>query len=256
MSAKDYYNQVIYVESLRYRAHWLDAHHSKIARFTECPQSEVIDKDWAKWMVKEGPDGTIALESMRFPNNFLDAHHSRTCYVTYSAFPYDDDWALWYLEKTESGNFCFRSKRYPDSRLDAHHSGEARMTPGSGEWSEMRVYQPDVSESKDLVFVYDNSKGTTPVKTTYTEKVGISRTDSFSSSTTISTEMGIEIESIFSANTSLSTTWEQSSSTTWSSEVSKTVEVTVNPGTVKKISQLMGFYGPFQVASNHLYFEG
>lgn len=114
MSSSDYYNQVIYVESLRYHAHWLDAHHSKVARFTERPQSELIDASWAKWKVKEGPDGCIALESIRYPNHFLDAHHSHTCHVTYSAYPSDNSWALWYLEDDGAGNFSFRSKRYPD----------------------------------------------------------------------------------------------------------------------------------------------
>lgn len=260
MSSSDYYDQVIYVESLRYRAHWLDAHHSKVARFTEAPESEVINETWTKWMLKKGPDGTVLLESMRYRNNFLDAHHSGTCRVTYSAYPYDDDWALWYMENTEAGNVTFRSKRYPDSRLDAHHSGEARVTAGNGEWSEMRVYQPAISEEKELIFTYDNSNGTTPVNTSYTEKVGISRTKSQSSSQTIGTEIGVEIESVFTSKTSLSASWSQSNSSTWSSEQSRTVEVAVNPGTVKKIYQLTGYYGTgpngFKVASNHLFFEG
>ena len=252
----DFVGQVIYVESLRYRGRWLDAHHSKECRFTETPQSDVIDAVWAKWIVRDGPNGTIALESMRYPNNFLDAHHSRICHVTYSTYPYNSSWALWFLEKTPSGNYCLRSSRYTDSRLDAHHSGEAHVTAGSGDWSEMRIYQPDVSESKTLIFIYDNSKGTTPVETSYTEKNGISRTESTSQSTTVSAEMGVEIKSIFSAKTSLSSTWEQSSSTTWSSEVSRTVKVSVDPGTIKKIYQLQGTYGPYNVASNQLYFEG
>ena len=251
-----YVGQVIYVESLRYRAHWLDAHHSHVCGFTESPQSNVIDEVWAKWIVREGPDGTIALESLRYPNHYLDAHDSRTCRVTYSAYFNDDEWALWFLEDTPSGNVCFRSKRYPDSRLDSHHSGQPHVTEGSGEWSEMRIYQPDVSESKPCIFIYDNSKGTTPVETSYTEKTGISRTESQSKSTTITAEIGVEIKSIFSAKSSVSTTWQQSTSTTWTSEVTKTVKVTVNPGTVKKIYQLQGSYGPYNIASSQFFFEG
>ena len=254
-SASDYFNQVIYVETYRYRGRWLDAHHSFSARFTGSPQSKVVDYTWTKWIVRQGPGNTIALESVRYPNHFLDAHHSRSVRVTYSSYPYIYDWALWYLEYS-SGRYAFRSKRYWNSRLDAHHSGDARVTWGSGIWSQMRIYQPNVGERKALIFVYDNSKGSTPVKTSFTETIGVSRTDTHSSSYTVSAEMGLEIKSIFSAKTSFSATWEQSTSITWTKETSRTVKVTVNPGTVKKIYQLQGYYGPFRVASNHLFFEG
>ena len=151
-----------------------------------------------------------------------------------------------------SGTYAFCSKAYSNSRLDAHGSGDARVTAGSGR---MIIYQPNLGERKALIFVYDNSKGSTPVKNSFTEIIGISRTDSQSSSVTDSAEIGLEIKSIFSAKMSYSSTWEQSTSATWSKETSRTVEVTVYPGTVKKIYQLQGSYGPFNVASNHL-FEG
>ena len=254
-SVSDYVNQVIYVETYRYRGRWLDAHHSFSARFTQCPQSEVIDHTWTKWIVREGPGNTLALESVRYPNHFLDAHHSLSCRVTYTSYPYNKDWALWRLEYS-GGRYAFRSVRYSNSRLDAHHSGDARVTAGSGIWSQMRIYQPDLGERKALIFVYDNSKGTTPVKTSFTETIGISRTHTQSSSFTVSAEIGLEIKSIFSAKASSSSTWVQSTSTTWSKETSRTVEVTVKPGTIKKIYQLQGSYGPYKVASNHLFFEG
>ena len=63
-SVSNYVNQVIYVESNRYRAHWLDAHHTKSARFSESPQSEVVDHTWPKWVVRQGPGNTLALESV------------------------------------------------------------------------------------------------------------------------------------------------------------------------------------------------
>ena len=254
-SVSDYVNQVIYVESYRYRAHWLDAFEIFVARFTASPQSRVIDHRWAKWVVRQGPGNTLALESVRYPNHYLDAHHLGQCFVTYTAYPYDKDWALWYLEYS-SGRYAFRSKRYWNSRLDAHHSGGAGVTWGSGIWSQMRIYQPTISENKVVVFTYNNSEGTTPVKTSFTETIGISRTDATSSSYTISAEMGLEIKSIFSAKFTSSYTWAQSISTTWTKETTRTVEVTVNPGTIKTIYQIQGSYGPFKVASDRLYFEG
>ena len=254
-SVSDFVNQVIYVETYRYRGRWLDAHHSFSARFTQAPQSKVVDYTWTKWIVRRGPGNTMALESVRYPNHFLDAHHSGSCRVTYTPYPYNKNWALWYLEYSH-GRYAFRSTRYSKSRLDAHHSHDARVTKGRGIWSQMRIYQPNISERKALIFVYDNSKGTTPVHTSYTEKIGVSRTDTHSSSYTVGAEIGVEIKSIFSAKMSFSATWEQSTSTTWSKETSRTVKVTVNPGTIKKIYQLQGSYGPYKIASNHLFFVG
>ena len=266
-SVSDYVNQVIYVESYRYRGRWLDAFYDpsslfryafpniRFARFTDSPESSVVYKTWSKWIVRQGPGNTLALESVRFPNHFLDAHDSGYCRVTYSSYPYNKVWALWYLEYS-SGKYAFRSKRFSGSRLDAHDSGSARVTAGSGKWSQMRIYQPKIAEIKTLIFTYNNTKGSTPIKVSFTEKIGISRTDTQSSSYTISAEMGLEIKSIFSAKTSFSATWARSTSTTWTKETSRTVEVTVKLGTVKKIYQLQGTYGPFKVSSNHLFFEG
>ena len=260
MSAADYYNQVVYIESMRYRAHWLDAHHSGNAYFTESPQQDVIDKVWAKWTVKKGPGSAIVLESVRYRNKYLDAHHSGNCHVTYSAYPNDAVWALWYLEDDGNDTVCLRSKRYDDNRLDAHHSGKACVTKGSGYWSALKIYQPTVDERKELLFSYDNTKGTTAVQTEYTEKTGISKTTSTSQSATVTSEIGEEIKSIFSAKTSFSSTWSKSTSSTWSNEIIKTVKVEVKPGTKKEIYQLTGYYGEdankYTVSSNHLFFEG
>ena len=252
-SVSDYVNQVIYVESYRYRGRWLDAHHSFSARFTESPQSDVIYYTWTKWIVRQGPGGTLALESVRYPNHFLDAHHSGSCRVTYTSYPYNKDWALWYLEYS-SGRYQFRSKRYSNSRLDAHHSYDARVTAGSGIWSQMRIYQPDFSARKVLIFVYDNSKGTTPVKTSFTETIGVSQIHTQFPSYTISVEMGLEIQNVFSAWMSISATCTREQSTL-SKETSRTVEVTVNPCTINKIYQLQASYGRYHIAFSCLFFD-
>ena len=253
-SVSDYVNQVIYVESYRYRGYWLDSDDSFFAAFSEASQSSVVDLIWTKWIVRQGPGNTLALESVRYPNHFLDAHQG-TCRITYTGYPYNKDWALWYLEYS-GGRYAFRSKRYSNSRLDAHHFGGAYVTWGSGIWSQMRIYQPNISERKVLVFIKDNSRGTTPLKLTFTETIGISRTDTRKSSYTVSAEMGLEIKSVFSAQSSFTATWEQSTSSTWSKKITQTIEVTVKPGTVKRIYQMQGFYGPYQVASDNLIVEG
>ena len=139
--ATQYYGEVINIETMRYPGRYLDAHHTKVALFTAPPGGDVSGLVWAEWTVRCGPEGTISLESVRYPDYYLDAHHSRNCKVTYSATP-ATYWNLWYMEKTDDGAIEFRSKRYPDSRLDAYHANNlAKVTPGSGIWSKMRVHE-------------------------------------------------------------------------------------------------------------------
>ena len=250
--ASRYYNQVIYIETLRYRGHWLDAHHSRQARFTPAPERDLIGKIWAKWIVRRGPGGAIALESVRYRHHYLDAHHSRICRVTYSVYPSGSDWALWYMERRGDGAMELRSKRYSNSRLDAYHAHRyAKVTSGSGYWSRLRIYQPHISERKALISVFNNRWGNTPVTHTFKETIGISK--STSTSISITSEVGAEIKGMFTAK--LSTTWSHTSSQTWSTQVEKSIQVQVLPGYVKRIYQLQGNYGPFQISSSRLYFE-
>ena len=249
---KKYAGLVVYLESIQHRGRWLDANRKRKCRFTECFESGVIDSLSYKWIVRKASDKLIALESVCFPDHFLSAE---SCQVTYSAHPYEQNWALWHLKEAVSGGFSLCSSRNPDSRLVADDSGEARVTVGDTNSPQIRVYQPKVTEEKELISCFDNSKGTTPVKTKYTKKTGISRTQPTSTFVPISPELGAEIKNIFLAKMSLSSTWEQSSSTTWSSEVSTKINVTVRPGTIKKIYQLRGFYGPYTIAFNHFFFE-
>ena len=248
--ADKFVNQVIYIESMRYRGKWLDSHHSGWLYFTDSPQREVIKHIWTKWIVRKGPGNTYHLESVRYPHHYLDAHHSDHCKATYTSYPANKNWARWYIERKYGDVYQFRSDRYRGSRLDAHHSGKAKVTHGSGIWSAMRIYQPSIRETRELVFKYDNSHGTTPVHTKFTEKLGISKSTTTTVSATVTAQIGAEIKGIFSASTSVSPSWQHSSTLTWQKEITMTIEVTVKPGTVKKIYQLQGTYGPYSVFSN------
>ena len=135
-------NQVIYIESMRYRGRWLDSHHSGWLYFTASAERLVKYRIWTKWIVREGPGNTYHLESVRYPRHYLDAHHSGHCKATYTSYPNDKSWARWYIEHLYEDVYQFRSDRYRGNRLDAHHSGQARVTYGSGIWSAMRIYQP------------------------------------------------------------------------------------------------------------------
>lgn len=248
--AEKYYEQVIYIESLRFRAHWLDSR--GWVYFTEASERDLIDKTWAKWVVWPGPDGTITLESMEKPRCYLFANgeYSR-CSLLCSSYPNGDNKFLWYLERRSDDAMELRSKRYATSRLDAHHELYAALSSGSKIWHRLRIFQPPTSESRVLISTYDNSKGNTKVTHTYTERIGISKTTSTSIS--ITAEVGLEIKKVFTAK--LSATWSYSKSQTWSKETEKTVAVDVLPGYVKRIYQLKGTYGPLEISSSYLFFE-
>ena len=119
--------------------------------------------------------------------------------MKYLAYPYDDEWVLWYLEDmvgSGDGIASFHSKLYSDFRINPHPR-DVHLSEGSGHWSVfiIRIYQPTVYDRKELLFSYDNTEGTTPVKSEYT---GISKTNTTTESNTVITQMDLEIETIFS----------------------------------------------------------
>ena len=86
---------------------------------------------------------------LHYPNHYLDAHHSRVCHVIYTAYPNGAVWALWYMEKRSDGTIQLCSEHYSDSCLEAYHVHRwAKVTPRSGIWSKLRIYQPSISETR------------------------------------------------------------------------------------------------------------
>ena len=264
-----YYDQVVYFESVDKRGSWLArgpiparwGNPNKAAIFENCAERDVIGKPLFKWIVRECPGGAIALENVAHPHHYLGADMiSSGCTLVYYTYPQNVDEVLWYLEKRSDGNFELHSKRYYDDNGRVHANWKrglldyllAGLESGTDMWwSALRLYQPPVREERKLVAYYNNLYGNTPVTRTFKERIGISKTTS--TSIEISAEVGLEIKSIFSAK--LSTTWTQTSSSTWDKEVERTYEVQILPGYIKRIYQLTGYYGPFEVISDRLFFE-
>ena len=252
--ASKYYNQVIYIETLTQRGHWLDAYHNGGARFTGSSQRDVINAVWAKWFVRPDPDGSgkIALESALYPNHYLDSHGGMSALVTHADYPYDKTWALWTLEDSPTGSFqVLHSVQNVDYYLTWFFGGGWVATYDDS--AKLRVYQPTITESTAHVYTYNNSQGVDPVHTTFKEKVGVS--DTTSTTTSVTVELSTEILMAFTASMSVSTTWSQTESTTWSKEVEREVKVKVSPGYTKIIEQLRGSYGQFSVYSTVLFFK-
>ena len=166
--ASKYYNQVIYIETLTQRGHWLDAYHNGGARFTGSSQRDVINAVWAKWFVRPDPDGSgkIALESALYPNHYLDSHGGMSALVTHADYPYDKTWALWTLEDSPTGSFqVLHSVQNVDYYLTWFFGGGWVATYDDS--AKLRVYQPTITESTSHVYTYNNSQGVDPVHTAH-----------------------------------------------------------------------------------------
>ena len=258
--ASKYHNQIIYIESLRYRAHWLapyiEHYGKRFSSFIEAPERDVIGHSWAKWMVRPGPGETITLESVYYPHNYLIVEGVGFVKVDYYAHPNGAEEALWYMD-SRGGNIELNSSKINNYQLDTRFVSSIQaymagvLKPGRNPYSFIRIYQPAINEGKTLISVFDNSKGNTIVTHTFKETVGISKTTS--TTVSITTELGVEIKAIFTAQ--LSATWSQTESETWSEKVEKSIKVDVLPGYVKRIYQQIGYYGPFQIESTQLFFE-
>jgi len=58
---------------MRYRNHFLDAHHSKICHVTK--SSYPYDNDWALWYLEDEGNGNVSFCSKCYSDSRLDVHH-------------------------------------------------------------------------------------------------------------------------------------------------------------------------------------
>ena len=267
------FNTIVYIESLSNRGQWFDSHRSGDLYFTGATQEYAVTMPnsaglWSKWILRDSRDGKAMLESVRYHNHYLDAHHSYNVKLTHSYYPYNKSWTKWTITK-EGNAYYFESVRYPNRYIENYYSwwygnyGYLRSGK-SGQTVKMRVYQPQFSETEKLIISVDNTHGTTAVNRTIVRTTGISKT--VGTTTSISAELNIaaEIKSILTIGGSLSATWQHSSSTTWSSQTTDTLKISVAPGSHKRVWQAVAYYGIddhargpyYRVCSDHLRFEG
>lgn len=254
----------------------MDSHQSKDLYFTGSTQEYAVTMPdsaglWTKWILRDGGDGEVMFESVRYRDNYLDAHHSYNVKITHSHHPNNQNWAKWILtEDTHNrGTYYIESVRYSDRYIENYYSwwhgnyGYLRSGKG-GETVKMRVYQPQVRETEKKILDENNIDGTTPVTRTITKTVGMSRTVGTTTSITAELNIAAEIRSFLTIGGSLSSTWEHSTSATWSSQTSDTLTITIAPGTHKRVYQAVAEYGVddsargpyYRVCSDYLRYEG
>lgn len=241
--------KVIHIESLRYRGHWLDSHHSGWVGLTKCPESEIYFREWARFKVKKIGKYVI-LESLRNPNHFMDAHHSKWVGMTSSEYPNDKDWALWEF-KGKNGSLdecCLKSKKYGDY-FDNYHSGWGALAGFGDDWSRVRVHAPiPVCEYKTVYSTTNQLSTPAQKKIKFTEGVTHSQTTTFEVSTSLSLELSAAFEGIGQTmGTSFKETLTRSVTNTEVHTREVDYEITIAPNTSVDFQQMQAAYGPFVV---------
>lgn len=249
--AKKFIGQVIYIESYRWRGHWMDASRNKHhPYFSSVPQEDLVEKAGVKWLVRDVGSGNIALESIYHDNYFLDAHHSKWCKLAYTSYPNNKDWAKFKLERTSNGRYMFRSIRYKNHRLDSYESFWNKywpaITKGKGLWAQFRIYQPPKEAHWKRIFGIRNQYPSV-LNYKYARKYGISRTHGYRSTKRVSSQIGVEIKGALSAGLSSSAEWSHFGSETYHQEISQTVSINVQPHSNAYVYQLQATYGHFKV---------
>lgn len=256
--------RVIVIGSLRNAGHFIDAHDSKRAKVTGCPQSELIQTVWCKFIVHYVHSDLIVLESLRYRDHYLDMHDSKygaSHHVNLTkAFttPKDQTWAQFRVYGTNLDNVALRSERWTNRWLDSHTSGYLLGTlndankPPTDSWGRFKfMFSAEMSVTNNEVARLENNTNA-PVKKTYEYKKGVST--STSSTFTKTFEFKIEAEKNFGAPgfTSGSVKFGASTNLQWSNNITQNImeeqvvkiEVDVPAKTRYIISQVRGSYGP------------
>jgi len=274
-SLQKLHGRVVLIESLRNAGHFIDAHESSRAKVTGCPQSELVQTVWSKFIVHyvgtydsiKGWDnemGLIVLESLRFRDHYLDMHDSKygvSHHVNLTkamVTPKDQTWAQFSVVGTNLDNVALRSEKWTNRWLDSHTSGfllgtmSGEYNPPSATWGRFKFrFSAEISVTSNEVARLENFTDA-PVKKTYEYKKGVST--STSSTFTKTLEFKVEAEKNFGAGAFASGSVKFGASTNlqWSDNLSQNIteeqvvkiEVDVPAKTRYVISQVRGSYGP------------
>lgn len=262
--------RVVVIESLRNAGHFIDAHDSKTAKVSGCPQSELVETVWCKFKIHYvvgdvgGSWGLIVLESLRYPNHYLDMHtskHGDSHHVKITKAvnpPKDQTWAQFIVFGTNLENVALRSERWTNRWLDSHDSGfllgtmSGENNPPSATWGRFKFrFSAEMSVTKDEVSRLDNNTNNEVIME-YTYKKGVSTT----TGSTFTKSLGFKVEAEknfgtgafasgsvkFGASTNLE--WSKSLSENITEEQVISVKPTVKAKTRLIIYQVRGSYGP------------
>ena len=258
-SESNYCDTIIYIQS-SCREKWLKVamrrsfgclHHglSKGLSFCEISEKRMLLTPTVKWRVKDAeldddPEAVL-LENVYHNNYYLNAQHSGGCMATYSENPKVVDSMRWRMEKTDAGDtFRIRSlsKTFHVNGMFATKVLLSRQAIIFVETT-FRVYRPPIFEHWELILSFDNSRGTTDVKSVYTMREG----------TYLPGITEIQIDQLLDEIRQMLVT-EGEHKDCWRSTttrmVEKQMEITIDAGVHLHIYQLVGIYGPYKTFSN------
>eukprot|EP00111_Clytia_hemisphaerica_P024140 TCONS_00071164-protein len=248
----------IHFQSLRYPERWVRGWYQstnklKIKEFTE---RQVYDESVTQWKVKHLGNNVLVLEFMRRPSRYIrmrdndkDMERSETTY------PDDKNWAKWKILCTDTtmDDCIIQSQKDTNKYFDSDSSKKLQRSSFGDPRSRFRVLAPTPSEYYASVLSTENT-GSADLHKTIVMYEGISETSS--TTLTVSASVTAEVQAAFgSGSATLSTEWSQTTSNTWTSSTTISIDITVPAGKKVNVKQLVGVYGPFSVRSAHFFIE-
>lgn len=258
--ARQFDNQVVYIENYGYRGHWMSAQgKNSDIYFQPVNQNAVVGYLDLKWRVKSIGQGQVTLESMKYRNSYLLAY--TYSYVSnrllprynattqYMSYPQGQTYAKFEIESRNSSKFTFGIN---GEYLVICCSFRARMDfVFYPLFSEFRIYTPPKADSFEPVATLDNSARNQPWTFQFQEEIGIEATNGQKFNQTLTTELGIEIKGAFSAGMTYSKTWATSSIEIYSKKTTITMLVIFGRRKIVQIQQLVGTYDDFKVRARY-----
>jgi len=261
---------IVQIESKRYGGHFIDSHHSRVAKCTGCSPSYRQAANWSKWKIRSRGGDDVSFESVRFPDHFLDMNTDKdegnrhVQRITKSMTGQPESWGIFRIHGDLS-NCMIQSMRWNDRWLDCHDTkkllGTSSSNPPSGQpWASWQIAPPaEIHDSWEEVNAVSNDGDTVTMKATFTYTKGISNTSS--SSFQFGMEQSIEVEANFEipaftsgsvkVGAKFSQNWENSSSETFTQGRELSLEVECPPKTKIILEQLIGTYGIWKVRGEY-----
>ena len=230
--------------------------------------------DWEKFKVHWLGSGKVALETIKgcycYVDPDLNASNDKRIFCdrpVSESIRDKDKWEVWVssFEPWDQKQFHIRLKNvdtgYHMSARDWKENQQVWWWERGADdweffwgWKNGKEEDWAMTDEEVCVETLDNTDATNTNQMKYTQKVGMSKTESSTCSVSggASVPFGKEFGEKFSAgiNSSINFDWSQTSATTWEAEISRQVVVNVSPGYIGKLYQVFGYWGPYTIKTS------
>lgn len=263
---------IIVIKSHRWDNAYVELSGNGGAGVREIRRSQLFDATETKLILHHLEGTIVCFESLSARDHYLDMVHDHVLRFSLSNdIPKDKDWAKFSIIGDALDNVSIRSERWDKTRwLDAHHSGRLlgawhiSDNPPTEDWGKFEIRFPAEITGEEyvpIITVENDGKVEKDFEVEFT--IGVS--DAETNTTTNSVEISIEMEKNFGVGDFTSGSikfgakyaheWSKSNSKTWSQSCTITHTLTLKPGEVKTVKQLVATYGPKKIGMANLIFE-